>query len=38
VNQEPYGGGWMFDLRPADGEKLDELLDAAAYDRLTDED
>ena len=34
VNQEPYGDGWMFDLRPV------ELpgLDAAAYDRLTDDD
>jgi glycine cleavage system H protein len=38
VNQEPYGGGWMFELRPVDPAQLDALLDAAAYDRLTDED
>jgi glycine cleavage system H protein len=38
VNQEPYGGGWMFDLRPDEYGQLDALLDAAAYDRLTDED
>ena len=38
VNQEPYGGGWMIDLRPVESGQLDGLLDAAAYDRLTDDD
>ena len=38
VNQEPYGGGWMIDLRPVESGQLDDLLDAAAYDRLTDDD
>jgi glycine cleavage system H protein len=38
VNQEPYGGGWMFDLRPVEPGQLDGLLDAAAYDRMTDDD
>ena len=38
VNQEPYGGGWMIDLRPVESVQLDSLLDAAAYDRLTDDD
>ena len=38
VNQEPYGGGWMFDLRPVEPGQLDGLLDAPAYDRLTDDD
>ena len=38
VNQEPYGGGWMFDLRPVEPGQLDGLLVAAAYDRLTDDD
>ncbi|MBL8925787.1 MAG: glycine cleavage system protein GcvH [Pseudonocardia sp.] len=38
VNQEPYGGGWMIDLRPVGSGQLDGLLDAAAYDRLTDDD
>ena len=38
VNQEPYGGGWMIDLRPVESGQLDGLLDAADYDRLTDDD
>src|SRR6476659_7793832 len=38
VNQEPYGGGWMIDLRPVEPGQLDGLLDAPAYDRLTDDD
>lgn len=38
VNQEPYGGGWMIDLRPVEPGQLDGLLDAAAYDRLTEDD
>jgi len=38
VNQEPYGDGWMFDLRPVEPGQLDGLLDAPAYDRLTDDD
>ena len=37
VNSGPYGDGWMFDIRPADGaDALDGLLDAAAYRELTD--
>jgi hypothetical protein len=28
----------MFDLRPVEPGQLDGLLDAAAYDRLTDDD
>jgi len=31
VNQDPYGAGWMFRLRPADPAELDGLLDAGAY-------
>ena len=35
VNSDPYGEGWMFELRPADGVDAalsgDALLDAAAY-------
>ncbi|HEY6740341.1 MAG TPA: glycine cleavage system protein GcvH [Actinopolymorphaceae bacterium] len=31
VNAEPYGNGWLFDLRPADPGELDALLDAEAY-------
>lgn len=31
VNTDPYGGGWLFELVPADGGAVDALLDAAAY-------
>ena len=37
VNSDPYGEGWMFELRPADGVETalgaDALLDAAAYEQ-----
>jgi glycine cleavage system H protein len=35
VNSGPYDDGWMFEIR-ATGAGLDDLLDAAAYRRLTD--
>ncbi len=31
VNDDPYGAGWLFKLRPADALELDQLLDAEAY-------
>jgi glycine cleavage system H protein len=31
VNTDPYGAGWMIEIRPADDAALDRLLDAAAY-------
>jgi glycine cleavage system H protein len=31
VNAEPYGEGWMIELRPSDADELGSLLDAAAY-------
>ncbi|HEV7171327.1 glycine cleavage system protein GcvH [Pedococcus sp.] len=31
VNTDPYGAGWMYELRPADAGALDALLDAPAY-------
>lgn len=31
VNQDPYGEGWLFRLKPADPGELDGLLDADAY-------
>ncbi|RMD80357.1 MAG: glycine cleavage system protein GcvH [Gammaproteobacteria bacterium] len=34
VNEDPYGAGWMFRLRPADPAELEGLLDAAAYAEL----
>lgn len=34
VNQDPYGDGWLFRLRPADPGELDGLMDADAYAAL----
>jgi glycine cleavage system H protein len=31
VNQDPYGGGWMLRIAPADPADAGGLLDAAAY-------
>ncbi|KRE62862.1 glycine cleavage system protein GcvH [Nostocoides sp. Soil756] len=31
VNTDPYGEGWMYELRPADSADVDALLDADAY-------
>jgi glycine cleavage system H protein len=33
VNSDPYGEGWMFELRPAADASLEELLDVDAYRR-----
>jgi len=34
VNQDPYGEGWLLKIRVDDPQQLDELLDAAAYQKL----
>jgi glycine cleavage system H protein len=31
VNNDPYGGGWMYEMRPADAADVDALMDADAY-------
>lgn len=31
VNSDPYGQGWMFELRVSDPSAIDALLDSAAY-------
>jgi glycine cleavage system H protein len=31
VNSDPYGGGWLYELVPADPTSTDALLDSAAY-------
>jgi len=31
VNSDPYGEGWLFEVRPADPSVVDGLMDAAAY-------
>ncbi len=37
VNQDPYGAGWLFAMRPGDSAELDALMDADAYQALLDE-
>ena len=32
VNSDPYGEGWLFELRPSDASALDGLMDASAYE------
>jgi len=34
VNADPYGDGWMVELRPSDPSAVDSLLDAAGYEKL----
>jgi glycine cleavage system H protein len=31
INSDPYGEGWMFELRLADPSSVDGLMDASAY-------
>jgi glycine cleavage system H protein len=31
VNDDPYGEGWLFEVRPSDAGAVDGLMDAAAY-------
>ncbi len=31
VNNDPYGGGWLFEVVPSEPGQLDGLMDAAAY-------
>lgn len=38
VNGDPYGEGWFFRLRPTDAAELEELLDAAAYTEVAEQD
>ena len=32
VNNDPYGGGWLFEVVPSDRSELDELMDAGTYE------
>ncbi len=32
VNSDPYGEGWLFELKPAEATAIDGLLDAASYE------
>jgi len=31
INNDPYGDGWLFTVKPSDESDLDELMDAEAY-------
>ncbi|WIM93624.1 glycine cleavage system protein GcvH [Actinoplanes oblitus] len=35
INAEPYAAGWLVEIAPADPAAVSELLDAAAYQALT---
>jgi glycine cleavage system H protein len=37
VNAEPYGAGWIVEIRPADESGESDLLDAAAYRALAED-
>ena len=32
VNDDPYGGGWLFEVVPASADEVDGLLDVAGYE------
>ena len=34
LNQDPYGKGWMFKVKPANPAELDKLLDAKGYEQV----
>jgi glycine cleavage system H protein len=38
INSDPYGEGWILELSVAGAEVFDGLLDAAAYQELTEKD
>ncbi|MFQ3323141.1 MAG: glycine cleavage system H protein [Pseudomonadales bacterium] len=37
INEDPYGEGWMFRVKPADVSELDELLNGEAYEASCEE-
>jgi glycine cleavage system H protein len=37
INDDPYGDGWMFEIDMSDPSEVEQLLDAAAYRRLVEE-
>lgn len=37
LNEDPYGDGWLFKLELSDSKAADKLMDAAAYEKLTQE-
>lgn len=37
LNQDPYGEGWMWKLKPSNATEIDALLDAAGYQKVVDD-
>jgi glycine cleavage system H protein len=37
VNSDPFGAGWMIKVKLGDAAQVEELLDAAGYEKLTSE-
>ncbi|HZJ26783.1 MAG TPA: glycine cleavage system protein GcvH [Acidimicrobiia bacterium] len=37
LNEDPYGGGWLFSIEMTDPAELGALMDAAAYRAMVDE-
>ena len=33
LNSDPYGEGWIVEIRPSDPAEIDKLMDAAAYEQ-----
>lgn len=36
LNSDPYGAGWMWKMKPANAGDVDQLLDAAGYQKVID--
>ena len=36
VNQDPYGQGWLYKIKPSNQGELSQLLDATAYGKVVD--
>ncbi len=37
VNQDPHGDGWLFKVEMSDSSELDDMMDAAAYEKFLEE-
>jgi glycine cleavage system H protein len=37
VNQDPYGQGWLFKVKPSNSTEMSQLLDASAYGKVVEE-
>jgi glycine cleavage system H protein len=38
VNQDPYGSGWLFKVKPSNSAEMSQLLDASAYGKVVESD